>query len=273
MIAIVTDSASMLPDDLRRRYDVSVVPLTITLDGTEFAEGHGPSNAEFYDRLAAGATVSTSAPSPGAFAERYHDRAQRGATAMLSIHTGSNYSATVAAATLAAALIDIDVHIVDTGVASFPVSLCVWAAAASLAEGATSSGAATAARTTAAAAGSLFVVGAPDVARRGGRFGAVDGELTPTTVLELAGGTIREHRQTPSLHDAIELMVDQTRELARRTTIRVGVGHAMRRDAAQHLLDRLTGTPGIHGITRYEVGPSVGAHTGPGTLGVVYAPA
>jgi len=33
MIAIVTDSASMLPDDLRRRYDVSVVPLTITLDG------------------------------------------------------------------------------------------------------------------------------------------------------------------------------------------------------------------------------------------------
>jgi hypothetical protein len=39
MIQLVTDSASMLPDEVRRRFGIDVVALTITIDGEDFAEG------------------------------------------------------------------------------------------------------------------------------------------------------------------------------------------------------------------------------------------
>src|SRR6185436_8253661 len=71
VIALVTDSNAQLPDDLRDRFAVHVVPLTIVLDDDDRLEGVDLDPDEFYDRLAAGAEVSTAAPSPGRFAEVY----------------------------------------------------------------------------------------------------------------------------------------------------------------------------------------------------------
>jgi fatty acid-binding protein DegV len=59
VIQLVTDSASMLPDEVRRRFGIDVVALTITIDGEDFAEGVDLTTADFYDRMAAGAEVST----------------------------------------------------------------------------------------------------------------------------------------------------------------------------------------------------------------------
>jgi fatty acid-binding protein DegV len=47
----------------------------------------------------------------------------------------------------------------------------------------------------------------------------------------------------------------------------------MRDAVAERLAAGLDHHSGIEALTVYEVGPSVGAHTGPGTIGVVYAPA
>jgi DegV family protein with EDD domain len=272
MISIVTDSGSMLTDELRRRYSISVVPMTITVDGREFAEGAELTTAEFYARLTAGSAVSTAAPSPGAFADAYRAAADAGASSVLSIHTGAAYSSTVASATVAAGLVDVAVDIVDTGAASFPVALCVWAAADEVAAGRTAAQAAAVARATATRTGSLFVVGVPELARRGGRFVTVDGDLTPTSILELVDGKIREHSRVADHDTAIDLMIDHTLRIAREEPIRVGVGHAMRDAVAERLAEGIEHHPGIEALTVYEVGPSVGAHTGPGTIGVVYAP-
>ena len=199
MIAIVTDSASMLPASLRTRYGIVVVPITITIDGREYADGVDLAIGDFYERLTRGAVVTTAAPSPGAFVDAYRSAAAAGAEAVLSVHTGAAYSATVGSATVAAGLVDIPITIVDTEVASFPVALAVWSAAAALTRGASIADAAFVASQTARRAGSLFVVGVPEVARRGGRFVAVRGELTPTTVLRLADGAFEEY-QTGDRH-------------------------------------------------------------------------
>ena len=136
MITIVTDSASMLPASLRTRYSIAVVPITITIDGREYADGVDLAIGEFYERLTGGAVVTTAAPSPGAFVDVYRSAASTGAEAVLSVHTGAAYSATVASATVAAGLVDIPVTIVDTEVASFPVALAIWSAADALTRGA-----------------------------------------------------------------------------------------------------------------------------------------
>jgi DegV family protein with EDD domain len=272
VIQLVTDSASMLPDEVRRRFGIDVVALTITIDGEDFAEGVNLTIADFYDRMAAGAEVSTAAPSPGTFVDTYRVAATRGATAVLSVHTGAAYSATLASATVAADMVDIPVSLVDTGVGSFPVALAVWAAAEVLDRGGTIAEAAAAAERTSSLTGSLFVVGVPAVARHGGRFVSVSGDLTPTTVLDLTNGELHDRGSVPDLDTAIEAMVDGAVAAAGTGALRVGVGHAVHGEVAEQIRERLaTELPGSE-IVVYEVGPSVGAHTGPGTLGVVYTP-
>lgn len=272
MIRIVTDSASMLPDSLRHRFGIDVVPITITIDGCERREGVDLTAADFYARLAEGAEVTTAAPAPGAFADVYRAAGDAGASAVLSIHTGADYSATAASATVAAGRSDVPVTVVDTGVSSFPLALCVWSAADRLAAGGNIEAAAEAAQLTGARTGSLFVVGVPEVARRGGRFVAVRGELTTTSVLELVEGGISDLGRADDIETVTDIMVDRTVALAESRPLRIGVGHAAGDDVAALLVEQLEGRPGVRDLTTYQVGPSVGAHTGPGTFGVVYTP-
>src|SRR5262249_62350541 len=89
------------------------------------------------------------------------------------------------------------VEVVDTGTASFAVACCVWAAGEALAAGADSPYAADVARRVAAELGNVFIVGALDLARGGGRLaaGAADGDGVP--VLALAGGPMGAGRRGP----------------------------------------------------------------------------
>src|SRR5205823_4894694 len=96
VIGIVTDSNSQLPPELVDRYAVEVVPLVITVDGKEHAEGVDIDADEFYALFDNGATPSlaTSQPTPARFAEAYMRVAARGATEILSIHIASALSGT-----------------------------------------------------------------------------------------------------------------------------------------------------------------------------------
>ena len=53
---------------------------------------------------------------------------------------------------------------------------------------------------------------------------------------------------------------------------RVGVGHAGAPDIAGDLASMLGARPEVAAIVRYDIGPSVGAHTGAGTAGCVFFP-
>jgi fatty acid-binding protein DegV len=54
--------------------------------------------------------------------------------------------------------------------------------------------------------------------------------------------------------------------------IRVGVGDAVAPDLGAALADRIGVLPVTAELVRYEIGPSVGAHTGAGTVGAVFFP-
>lgn len=273
MIALVTDSNALLPRDLRDRFDVAVVPLTVVVDGTPYAEGVELDAATFNQRLAEGATVTTAAPSPGVLLRAYERAAARGADAVLSIHIGSNTSATVGSARVAAGSSPIPVEIVDTGTASFPVACCVWAAGTALEAGGTIDDAAAAARAAAGSVGNVFIVGALDLARRGGRLtaGAEDGGGLP--VLALRDGTMDVIGRAADLEAAVDAMVAEFGRAAAGQAMRVGVGDAAAADVAEELTRRLTARPETAELVRYEVGPSVAAHSGLGTAGAVYFPA
>jgi DegV family protein with EDD domain len=273
VIALVTDSNALVPADLRSRFGVRVVPLTVVVDGQPYAEERELSTAEFYDRLAAGATVSTAAPSPGQFVVEYEQAAADGANAVLSVHIGSNTSATVNSARLAAAASPIPVEIVDTGTASFPVGCCVWAAGSAIERGEDLAAAAAAASAVAASIGNVFIVGGLDLARRGGRL-APDAEGDEgIPVLALRAGTMDVVGRAHDIEGAIDAMADAVLAGAPGRALRVGVGDAVATGVADGLAARLSDAAAVRQIVRYQVGPSVAAHSGLGTAGAVYFPA
>jgi len=272
MIGLVTDSNAQLPADLRERYQVGVVPLTVVVDGEPYREGVDIGTADFYERLAAGAPVSTAAPSPGEVLAVYEQQAAAGATHVLSIHIGSNTSATVNAVTVAAGSSPVPVEVVDTGTASFAVACCVWAAGEALAAGADVAYAADVARRVADQLGNVFIVGALDLARRGGRLAAGAAEGGGLPVLALAGGQMEPVGRAHDVESAVDAMTDYFVEVAGGVPQRVGVGDALTPELAAEYAARLAGRPEVVELVRYEIGPSVGAHTGAGTVGACFFP-
>ena len=269
----MTDSNAQLPAELAERYGVEVVPLTVTVDGTPYLEGVDLDAADFYARFQhTRPIVTTAQPSPGQFAEAYEAVAYRGATEILSIHLGASVSGTVNSARLASQVSPVPVRVVDTGTASFAVSLCLWEAAEAVATGATLEEAAALAERVGATVGNVFVVGALDLARAGGRLGDVAPAPTTVPVLTLVGGVMQEVDRCDDTDQAAMAMARFVR--AGGSSLRVGVGVA---DPGTLPLvtaveDQLRGAPEVAELVRYVIGPSVGAHTGPGTVGAMFAP-
>jgi DegV family protein with EDD domain len=276
VIGLVTDSSSQLPAELANRYGVDVVPLTVTVDGTDYLEGEDLDADGFYDLFAQGAapSVRTSQPSPGRFAITYEALARRGATEILSVHVGSGISGTVNSARLAATAAPVPVHVVDTGTVSFGVACCLWAAAETLADGGSGAAAVATATRVGPTVGNVFVVRALDLARAGGRLAARAGAKATGPdlihVLSLMGSQMEVIGEVSSVDEAADTMAAHVRAAGQ--SLRVGLGSADR--AAMPLgdafHDRLAGAPEIRELVRYRVGPSVGAHTGPGTVGAMY---
>ena len=278
MIGLVTDSNAQLPAELAERYGVEIVPLTVSVDGTEYLEGVDLDADAFYARFQSGRpVVSTAQPSPGRFAAAYEAVAARGATEILSIHIGSSVSGTINSARLACRVAPVPVRIVDTGTASFAISLCVWEGAEAVAAGATLEEAAAAAERVSATVGNAFVVGALDVARAGGRLaGDVSTDPSPGAtipVLTLAGGTMREVERCGNLEQAAEAMAGLVRAAGPSLRVGVGLSDAGTLPLVTALEGRLRAAPEVRELVRYRIGPSVGAHTGPGTVGTMFAPA
>ncbi len=273
MIGLVTDSNAQLPPDLRERYQVGVVPLTVVVGGRPYREGVDITSAEFYERLGSGAEVSTAAPSPGEVLEVYEQAASGGATEVLSIHIGSNTSATINAVKVAAGSSPVPVEVVDTETASFAVACCVWAAGEVLNAGGDLTHAADVARRVAGRVGNVFIVGALDLARRGGRLAADAAEGEGLPVLALAGGQMNVVGHVEDVESAVDAMTDYFVEAAAGQAQRAGVGDALTPELASEYAARLAARPEVVELVRYEIGPSVGAHTGAGTVGACFFPA
>jgi len=281
MIRIVTDSNSQLPPDLARRWDIEVAPLTVVIDGQEYHEPDLDPD-EFFDLLARKPRpeVSTAAPSPGEMAELYRRLANEGADQIVSVHIGSEMSATVQSARLAAEVLAaeaVNIYVVDTHAASFIVGCAAWEAAEAVAGGATAAEAAAIASTVAAAASSVFIVGALDLARAGGRFGeSLAGEsrspepTEPVPVIALIRGQMELIGHAADAAAAAEVMADRVLQSGGGLRVALAVADSESEVLWKGLEQALEGRPEVDELLHYRAGPSVAVHTGAGTAGAVF---
>ena len=272
MIALVTDSNAMMPLWLRRKYGIHVVPLGLALRGELLLEDDDLDVAMVLRAMQQGAQLTTSAPSPGDLARTFSHAASIGATEIMSIHVGSNYSSTVESARLAASMVDIPVEVVDSLQASFSLGCCVWAAAEELASGGTMADALRAVGTTSATMASVFTIAELSRAQSGGRLSgdfSIPSKGTPVVAFDDQG--LREVAWSDRLDAAIDTMVAYVASHPT-SLLRVGVGDADENAGGSLLAERIQGLDNVSEVVRYQCGPSVAAHTGVGTFGAVLHP-
>ncbi len=277
-IGIVTGSASQIPGELADRLGVTVVPVTVTVDGVEYREGVDIHPDEFWSRIEGGELpeVATSQPSPGVIAEAYRSLEAQGVGEIVSIHVGAEVSGTVNSAILAAEMVDAHVRVVDSGTASFGVAACVWEAARCLAGGA--DGAETAARAAAVApsVATTFILQALEFARASGRLdtaGLSDGPDEPVMVLGGAGTRL----DVTGTGRSVDELCDHMAELMLDGGVPIRAAVSLADDATLPFTlgieERLMESDLVIDLIRYRVGPSIAVHTGPGTAGGFWWPA
>lgn len=273
-VAVVTDSTAYLPPQTMERHGITAVPLTVVLGDRALEEGTQISALSLADALRKRHPVTTSRPSPETFASHYQALAESGATGIISLHLSGELSGTYEAALLAARQAPVPVRVVDTGMVAMALGFCALAAAEAVLAGATLDEAVAAAEKRAEGTSAYFYVDTLDFLRRGGRIGAaralLGSALAVKPLLELTGGRIEPREKVRTASKAIARLEEIAVERAGAAPVDIAVHHlaaAERADAlAERLRERVGGLMDLHVS---EVGAVIGAHTGPGLLGVV----
>jgi len=275
-VAIVTDSTADLVPELVARHPVTVVPLTVNLDGRSYLDGVDISAAEFYGKLQRSSShPTTSQPSAGQFKEAF-ERLLADHEEVVSIHISPKLSGTMGSAQQAAQMIgDGRVHVVDSQFASMPLAALVLVAARRASLDANASEVIADVVRVRDATRCFFAVSTLEYLRRGGRIGGASALLG--SVLQIKPILAIEEGQVVPLervrtHDrALQRLVELARSMDRAGGLCVVIGHAAAEPAAQQLAEKLDAI--AESLIIQPLGPVVGAHAGPGTVGVAAYPA
>ncbi len=272
-VAVVTDSTAYLPTALAAQHQVTVVPLHVVLGSRTGAENVDIAPAEVACALGERrVAVSTSRPTPEEFAEAYR---ASGASQVVSLHLSSALSGTVDSARLGAAQVladGIEVRVVDTKSIVMGLGFAVLDAAAAALAGADLK--AVEAAGAAAATTTLFYVDSLEHLRRGGRMTAraalVGAALAVKPLLHVVDGEIALLEKVRTASKGLARLEQVAAERAGTGPVELAVHHLAAAVAAEQLSDRLRARiPGLQHLHLSEVGAVVGAHVGPGLLGVV----
>ncbi|MEU1892438.1 DegV family protein [Streptomyces pristinaespiralis] len=276
-VAIVTDSTAYLPPPAMERHGITAVPLTVVLGDQALEEGTEISARSLATALQKRRPVTTSRPSPAMFAQAYREAAAAGATGIVSLHLSSELSGTHDAAVLAAKDAPVPVRVVDTGMIAMALGFCALAAAEVSEAGGSLDEAVAAAEKRAADTAAYFYVDTLDYLRRGGRIGAAQAllgsALAVKPLLQLVDGRIDMLERVRTASRAIARLEEIAAERAGTAPVDIAVHHLAAPERAAALADRLRNrVPGLADLHVSEVGAVIGAHTGPGLLGVVVSP-
>ena len=258
------------------------MPLQVIVDGTSFAEGVEIGGDGVAEALRADRTVTTSRPSPQAFAEVYGRLRDEGAASIVSVHLSGDISGTVDAARLAASELatpELTIDVVDSRSLGMGMGFGVISAAKLAAEGGSAAELVRAAAHRSLNTSIYMYVDTLEYLRKGGRIGAAQAwlgsALTIKPVLYLADGRLEPLERVRTTARAIARLVEVAvaDAEAKDGAVQIAVHHLAAPERAGEVADLLGELlPSIGEVLVSEVGAVVGAHVGPGAVGVVVSP-
>lgn len=277
-IALVTDSSACLPQNLRERYGVRIVPLSLRIGDQTYSDGSLPADELF--RLADGvkAAPTTASPSPADFVAAFRRAADSGATRVLCLTLAAGFSGTydsaVAARELAAeSLPGIEVRVTDTNGLAMTHGFAVLAAARALESGTSVEEATERAQRVGANARLAGLLGTTRYLARGGRVPWIvhwaARILSIRPLLAFDEGRARSIGRVRTESRGLERLIEYA-EKHGRAGMRIAVTHAAAPEAADRLAEMACRALSPCELLRTDFTSVMAVHTGPGFVGLAF---
>ncbi len=271
--AIVVDSTADFPEAPQRFANWRVVPLYVRFGDESYKDYVELDPAAFYARLRTAAeTPSTSQPTPGDFLAVYEELA--GYERILSLHIAGKLSGTIESARAAAKLLGDDrVRTLDSQSASAAIAMLGLAIQRRLERGTSDDEVEKLVERYRNASELLFTVDTLEYLARGGRIGrarAWAGELLNIKpILTIKDGEVIPVKRVRGNRKAfLEFESAFTSSTRDAPSLRVGIAQAEAPERAQALTELVQRTrPAAELELVTTLGPVVGTHSGPGTVG------
>lgn len=269
--AIVTDSTSDLPQLDAFELGIEVVPAVITVGDQTLVDGVGISREELYRRMPdLTMPVTTAAPSPAAFAEVYERLLAKGAKQIISIHVSSKLSGMLNVANQAAADFKQRVHLVDSEQVSLGIAFQAKEAALEALGGAPLEAVLEAARRAREKIKLIAFMDTLEYLRRGGRVSwlraGLGSILQIKLLLEIVNGLVEQLDRVRTHSKALLSLLSHARSWG--PLRRLGIPHAAAPETAHAIAEELRPLSEFPPVI-VDVTPVIGAHVGPGAVGIV----
>ena len=280
---ILTDSSADLTAAMVEELGVHVIPLTVLMGDNAYR--NYPGNREidphdFYDRMRAGATATTSAINPGEFTEFMEPFLQEGKDVLvLAFSSGLSVtcnSACLAAEELSAKYPNRKVYVVDTLCASLGQGLLVYHAALQQKAGKTIEEVRDWAEDNKLHLCHWFTVDDLMHLKRGGRVSAATAvmgtmlQIKPVLHMNDAGkleSVEKARGRKAALNALVEQIARTAVEPEKQTMF---ISHSACREDAQTVADAIKARFGTPEVILNDIGPVIGAHTGVGCVALFF---
>lgn len=272
-IRVVTDSTSDISPKVAAELDVSVVPLSVIFGDEVYKEGIEIGHDLFYDRLVRGKVhPSTSAPSVGDFIEAYEPLVAED-NEIVSIHLSSKLSATYNNACQAAQQLaerGAHIEVIDSLSVSMGLMFMVGAAARAAAGGASIEDIRSIVGRMIPNVRIVMTVSTLEYLRRGGRIGRARALLGTVLrvkpILVLQDGEVHPGERVRTTRLAHEHLFQNA--ISYKGITEAAVAYSTNAQDADSMRQRLKqALPGVN-VRMARLGPVIGVHGGPGTLGI-----
>jgi len=272
LVAIVCDSAANLPPDLARNLGVQVVPMYVRFGDETYRDGTDIATADFYRRLAEHKEVASSAtPGWGDFLEAYEATGQRD---VVCVTVAGSMSAANHQAALAAERFHGRVEVVDSMTASMGEGFVALEAAYRGASGGSLEEVAARARQVAERTELLAMVETFEYLQRSGRvkklqaYAATMLDIKP--VFRFERGDVQAVARPRTRRRALERIEAEAVKLMAGRPAHVAALHAAAENDALELLTRIRDQVDVREEFLTAVTPVIGAHVGPGLVGMAF---
>ena len=274
MIHLVTDSTAYIPEAAMGELNIPVIPLWLIWGDERFRDGVDIDPPTFYNRLRKTKLFpSTSQPSAGEF-ERFFRGVSDGMDAVVGVFISSKLSGTVPNAQASKVQMpDLDVRVVDSLSTSMGLGFMVLAAARAAAAGQLADEVVATAEAMRDRVHVLFAVDTLEYLHRGGRIGGakrlLGTALNIKPLLQLEEGCIEPLCQVRTKRRAVVQMLDTVEErLGGKQMAEAAVINVDCPKEANAVAEQVKERFGVSTVYCTTVSPVIGAHAGPGTVGI-----
>ena len=279
---ITTDSNSDMDPLYLADNEVGVIPHYYTVEEEVYGDGRELSNQEFYDAMRAGKKTTTMASNPAVILERFEAYAKQGKD-ILHISFSSELSCAYnnivnCANEILESYPEMKIIVIDTLSASLGEGIMIRKAIEMKKEGKTLEETADWIREYCPYINVQFTVDNLDYLYRGGRLSKSSAllgtviNIKPILYVNKEGKLValsKVRGRKKSLTTLVDNMEERLGEF-RDKQIFVGVVHGDCEEDAKYIANMITERFGYTDIVIRPIGPSIGAHSGPGTIGIVF---